>query len=365
MRIGIDARPALYSRSGIGTYVRELVPALARAFPADQIEGYGHRLRRRSTRLAVEAWPANARLHDRPWPASLSAMLARWGFGVDRLLGGVDLLHATDYVAFPSERTPLVATLHDVLFETLPECYTEKMREGLRFTTNAAVQRARRLIVPCERVKQDLVRHFPADPARVDVVPHGTPRLPPAPPQPPGAVAGRYVLALGTLEPRKNLVRLLEALERVRQVEADVRVVVVGARGWLDEPILAAIAARPWVAHVGAVEPEALGALLRGASVLAYPSLGEGFGLPVLEGFAAGVPLIVGADTACADLAGEAALAVDARDVESLAQGVLLLLHDERLRAALIERGHVVAAAHTWERTARLTHDVYERALEA
>jgi len=365
VRIGIDARPALYSRSGIGTYVRELVAALATTFPGDTIEGYGHRLRRRSTRLPPPRWPANARLHDRPWPATFSAVLARWGFGVDRLLGGVDVLHATDYVAFPSERTPWVATIHDVLFETLPECYTEKMRHGLRFTTAAAVKRARRLIVPCERVKRDLVRFFPAEPARVHVVPHGTPRMPPEPPAPSAAVTGRYVLALGTLEPRKNLVRLLEALERVREVEGDVRLVVVGARGWLDEPILAVLAARPWVEHLGAVGPQELAALLRGASVLAYPSLGEGFGLPVLESFAAGVPVLVGADTACSDLAGDAALAVDPRDVEALSAGLLRLLREPPLRAALVERGRAVAAAHTWERTARLTRAVYEQALKA
>jgi glycosyltransferase involved in cell wall biosynthesis len=362
VRIGIDARPALYSRSGIGVYVRELVPALARTFPQDTIEGYGHRLRRRSTRLAVEAWPGNARLHDRPWPATFSAVLARWGFGVDRLLGGADVLHATDYVAFPSERTPLVATIHDVLFETLPQCYTRKMRHGLRFTTNAAVARARRLIVPCERVKQDLVRFFPVDPARVHVVPHGTPRPPPGPP---ATGKGRYVLALGTLEPRKNLVRLLEAFDAVRQVEGDVRVVVVGARGWLDEPILAAIAARPWVEHLGAVGPAELAGLLRGASVLAYPSLGEGFGLPVLEGFAAGVPVLVGADTACSDLAGDAALAVDPRDGKALGAGLLRLLGEAPLRAALVARGRAVAAVHTWERAARLTRAVYELALHA
>jgi len=362
VRIGIDARPALYSRSGIGAYVRELLPALATTFPDDRIEGYGHRLRRRATRLHVEAWPPNARLHDRPWPATFSAVLARWGFGVDRLLGGVDVLHATDYVAFPSERRPLVTTVHDVLFETLPECFTPLMRDGLRFTTRAAVARSRRIIVPSERVKQDLVRLFEAAPERVHVVPHGTPRVVP---QIPTTVEGRYVLALGTLEPRKNLVRLLEAMDRVRKQEPDVRVAVVGGSGWLDEPIRAAMAARPWVVHAGAVDASVKAGLLSGASVLAYPSLGEGFGLPVLEGFAAGVPVLVGADTACSDLAGEAALAVDPRDVEALAQGLLRLLREESLRHTLVARGHAVAVAHTWERTARLTRAVYVEALHA
>lgn len=361
MRVGLDARPALYTASGIGTYVRELVPALARAFPDDRFEGYAHRFRRRAERLARPDWPANARLHDRPWPASAVRALARVGLGAERLLGGVDLLHETDYVNLPgSGSTPIVVTVHDVLFETLPECYTPVMRANLRAFTAHAVARARALIVPGERVRRDLAERFSADPSRVHVVPHGTPPLPSAEPDP---TLPPYVLALGTLEPRKNLVRLLEALDRVRARGHDVGLIVAGGRGWLDEPVLAALAQRPWARHLGAVGRARAAQLLQGAEVLAYPSLGEGFGLPVLEAFAALTPVLVGADTACADLAGDAALAADPRDVEALAHGLERLLTERDLRERLVARGREVAAAHTWERTARLTHGVYERAL--
>jgi glycosyltransferase involved in cell wall biosynthesis len=365
VRVGLDARPALYTASGIGTYVRELVPALARAFPGDRFEGYAHRLRRRRARLDRPAWPANARLHDRPIPATAVRVLAHVGLGAERLLGGVDLLHLTDYVDLPARRAPLVATLHDVLFATLPDSYTPIMRANLDAFTRRTLARARHVIVPSARVKTDLVERFDADAVRVHVVPHGTPAACGAAPCTQVAPRAPYVLALGTLEPRKNLPRLLAALDLVRARGLDVGAVVAGGRGWLDEPIVAAVAARPWVTPVGPVGRAEVARLLSGAAALAYPSLGEGFGLPVLEGFAAGVPVLVGAGTACADLAGDAALAADPRDVEALAHALERLLSDTALRRDLVRRGREVAAAHTWELAARATYAVYERALSA
>jgi glycosyltransferase involved in cell wall biosynthesis len=360
VRIGIDARPALYGRSGIGVYVRELVGALARANERDHIAAYAYRWRGRAQRSAPPAWPANARLHDGPLPATAVRWLTPLGLGMERWLGGVDVMHATDYVVLPRLRRPLVATIHDVLFEALPDCYTPLMNECLRRATRDLVARAREVIVPAERVRAEVVRHYGADPAHVHVVPHGTPQLPPARPV---VDLGRYVLAVGTLEPRKNLVRLLEALDRVRAGGVNVGAVVVGAGGWLHEPILAAIGSRPWVRHEPEADRTRIAALLRGAALLAYPSLGEGFGLPVLEGFAAEVPVLVGADTTAADVGGAGVLAVDPRDVDALASGVARLLGDDALRTGLVARGREVAAEHTWERTARLTRGVYERAL--
>lgn len=366
MRIGIDARPALYGCTGIGVYVRELVAALAVSGQADRIEAYGHRFRRRHERLDRPGWPAAVRLHDLPLPVTLVRWGARVGLHAPRLLGGVDVLHLTDYVHLPAGRVPVVATVHDTLFATLPDCYTPSMCTALDQVTRQLLARATRVLVPCERVRGDLVRLYGAHPARVDVVAHGTPRLPQPSPEGVAAVRGlgRFVLALGTLEPRKNLPRLMAAMDRVRRHDAQLGLVVVGQRGWLDEPILEAMATRAWVRHEPGASRERIACLLRGAEVLAYPSLGEGFGLPVLEGAHAGVPVLVGTGTAAHDVGGEAVLAVDALSVDAIAEGLVRLLQDGPLRERLVRAGQDLAARHTWEACARGTRACYAAAVD-
>lgn len=293
-------------------------------------------------------------------------MLARFGFGVDRLAGGADLVHATDFVSLPVRLRglPLVATVHDVLFEDLPGCYTADMRRGLRTVTERLVRRATRLIVPSVRSRDALLAHHAVDPATIDVIEHGVPGLPDAAPA--REYGPDYVLFVGTLEPRKNLARLLAAHARLdARVDARVRLVVAGARGWMDDALVEDLASRPRVHWEPAAGAARLAALYRGARLLAYPSLGEGFGLPVLEAMSEGLPVVVGADTACADLAGDAGLAVDPLDVDALAGALQRLLDDVPLGRALGERGRLRAANYTWARAARATRVTYDRALHS
>jgi glycosyltransferase involved in cell wall biosynthesis len=340
--------------------VRELVAALGAAFPDDRLELYAHRFRGNGAAATPPALPPNARLHARRIPWRVQEVLGRLGFGADRMLGGADVLHATDYVTLPASRVPLVATIHDLLFEDLPECYTPAMRRGLRWTTRRLLRSARRVLVPSERTREALLRTHGGDPGRVDVVPHGARPLPGAAP---AREHGAYVLFVGTLEPRKNVPRLLEAHDLAVARVGAFRLVVAGARGWDDEGTMAAMARRPLVAYEGPVGPERLSALYGGALAVAYPSLGEGFGLPVLEAMAAGKPVLVGADTACSDLAGDAGVAADPTDVEALADALAFLVADEALRARLGARGRERAQAYTWERAARATRACYERAI--
>ncbi len=362
MRVGLDFRPALHGRGGIAVYVRHLVAALAGSGSPDRIELYAHRLRGRAGGRAPGPVPAGTRLHARRWPSMGTEALGRLGLGADRLLGGVDVLHWTDYVALRSSRAPVVVTLHDLLFESLPGCYTADMRRGLERFLRRALREAARFVVPSARVARALSLHHGVDARRVDVVPHGAPALADAP----AARAPRpYVLLLGTLEPRKNHLRVLDALERLRGRGADVEAVLLGAPGWLDGPLRAALARRPWARWEPDADEVRKAALLRGAAALADASLDEGFGLPVLEGFGAGVPVLVGRGTAPADLAGDAAAAADPTDVEALTAALERLLGDDAWRADLVERGRRVAAEHTWERAARLTRAAYARAVGA
>ena len=326
--------------------------------PEDELTLWGHRFRTANRRDGKA--PAGARLAEGRLPSRAQEVLGRVGFGPDTLAGGVDLAHLTDYVNLPLDprRLRVVATIHDVLFRELPRCYTRDMRRGLEAVTTRLVRRAARLIVPSSRARTALLEHYDVTPDRIDVIPHGVTGLPDA--KPAREYGTDYLLFVGTLEPRKNLARLLEAHARLA---TRVPLVVVGARGWLDDDLVDALGTRAQVHWEGAVDDARLAALYRGARLLAYPSLGEGFGLPVLEAMAIGLPVVVGRATAPADVAADAGLAVDPHDVDAIAGALTRLLDDPVLARTLGERGRRRAADFTWERAARSTRVTYERAL--
>jgi glycosyltransferase involved in cell wall biosynthesis len=354
-----DYRPARFGRGGIAVYAEELARALRTAYPADRLLLYSERFRRGGGERPLERLPG-ALEHGRRVPTLVQGAAQRLGLGLERRLGPVDLVHWTDYVAPPPLRAPLVATIHDVLFESLPDCYTARMRQGLRATTLRLVRRAAHVIVPSRGARADLVAWYGVQPDRVEVVEHGVRRLPAGEPV---RGYGRYVLFAGTLEPRKNLERLLEAFERVRRQDPSLRLVVAGPRGWRDEVLVERLRRASGVTWEGRVGRDRLAALYRGALVLAYPSLGEGYGLPVLEALSVGCPVVVGAGTTPAEVMGDAGLAADPRDVSALAQALERVTQDPALREVLALRGPARAATRTWEAAARATHRVYERVL--
>ena len=175
----------------------------------------------------------------------------------------------------------------------------------------------------------------------------------------------RYVLAVGTLEPRKNLTTLLRAFARLREgsaVDPAVGLVIAGARGWLDDPIFEAVQSlglERAVNFPGFVDDDDLPALYQGAELFVFPSLHEGFGLPLLEAMACGVPVVASNASALPEVAGGAALLVDPHDAEALAQAIARVLGDEALRARLRDAGVARAAQFSWQTAARRTLDAY------
>ncbi len=300
------------------------------------------------------------RLLNGRFPSRALPWLAKAGFGVDRLLGGLDVLHLTDYTTLPAGRAAVVATIHDVLFDELPDCYTQQMRDGLKRTTKRLVEHAARVIVPSDRTQRALALRYAVPLERIDVVPHGHRSLPVG-----GAreIQAPYLLFVGTLEPRKNVHGLIRAFDRLAPDHPELMLVIAGGRGWMDDDVVAAIERRERVVHLGPVGPERLGGLFTHAHAVAYPSLGEGFGLPVLEAMAHARPLLVGEHTTCADMAGDAALAVAARDETRLAEGLRRVVEDDALRKRQAAAGPERAAAYTWERAAAGTWAAYEAAL--
>lgn len=381
-RIVIDARPAVDPhRTGVGHYT----DALLRALPAcDEdcryvawyldVRGIGSRPRRYAG-VAPNLRERATRLPSRPF----AAIGSRIGLPhVEWLAGSFDLFLATNYLPPPTGSDAVVLVVHDLAFEVMPDTAPHHgARWRRRF--DRWLDRAAAIVVPSEATKRDLVRVHDVPESRVDVVLHGTDAeaFRPAPPvevedvRRRYGIDGPYVVFLGGLEPRKNLEGLVTAFGLLEDRRAAL-VVAGGAVRWAPgyaERVDAAIAALPAdvrdrVIRTGYVPDADRRALLSGAEILAYPSRYEGFGFPVLEGFAANVPVLTSSTSSLPEVAGDAAVLVDPEDPAAIARGLDELLGDEDLRNVCRAAGTVRVATFTWERAARETAAVLRRALE-
>ncbi|MCI0586826.1 MAG: glycosyltransferase family 4 protein [Planctomycetes bacterium] len=364
MRVGIDYRPALLQRTGIGRYVRELVRALGPLEGAPDLALFGDSfapIRVPESRALV----AGARLYRRRIPGRVLPLLSRLGIGADDLVGGADLFHYTDFIYPPLRRSPFVATIFDASFAVDPAFHGPKQSEVLRRRTEAIVHGARAVLAPSAFAAGEVVLRLGAHPSRVFVTPPGADHARVAAERP--AAGPPYLLTVGTLEPRKNHLLALDAFERLRAKGFPHRWIVVGRKGWLYEPFLDRLARSPVRDAVdlrGEVDEAELEACYAGAALLLYPSLYEGFGLPPIEAMARGIPVVASAVAALPEVCGDAALLVDPRDPGAIAEAAARVLEDRTLRGTLVERGRARAAAFTWEACARATLPAYVRALQ-
>ncbi|PDW03956.1 glycosyltransferase family 4 protein [Candidatus Viridilinea mediisalina] len=269
----------------------------------------------------------------------------------------------------PLIHPPSVVTIHDLGYHMFPEAHTARRRLELELTTRWSLRAARHVIAISQTTKADLVHHYRADPARISVVYHGvqdhfTPtehgqHLAPQLRQRYHLAQRPYLLYVGTIQPRKNLVRLLEAFaQALPHLEEPPLLVLAGREGWLSSAIVARTRALGLEHHVrfpGYIPDADLPALLRGALAFVFPSLYEGFGMPVLEAMACGTPVLTANGSALREVADTAALLVDPTNTDAIAAGLLRLISDAHLREALRERGLARAAMFTWERCAQLT----------
>jgi glycosyltransferase involved in cell wall biosynthesis len=378
VRVLVDARPAVEPRpTGIGIYTRAMLRYLPRADPEGRYVawyldawGVGAGSRR------FVGWAPNLEERASRIPGRLfGPMSVRTGLPkVEWLAGRADVVMATNFLPPATSSRGTVMVVHDLAFAAMPgSAPHHHARWRRRF--DEELSRAAAVILPSEAARADLLRWGPIDPDRATVIHHGIDRD--AFSSAPGEdvdrirhrhrIRGPYVLFLGGLEPRKNLETLVRAFGLIE--DADVRMVIAGGRvRWAPdyaERVARSIdrlpsSARGRVIRTGFVDEADRRALLAGADALAFPSRYEGFGFPILEGFASGTPVLTSNVSSMPEVAGDAAVLVDPDDPVAIAEGLVGLLHDDRLRSTLRAAGHARLASFTWDRSASRTADVLQ-----
>lgn len=376
MRIGLDGKLLTLRAGGIGRYAIELTRALLAEASARRPELEFTILTAPQTSPAVlEALGGRCAAHYVPARSSVLRSLVFLPATLRRLR--IDIFHGMDHVGIPlaGREGKCVVTVHDLIPLLLPRTFTRRHRTIVRLALARVRRRADLVLVPSRAVQRDVVERLGVEEERVVVVPHGCearfrPARGAADAAALSAAAGRlglpprYVLAVGTLEPRKNLTTLLHAYARLRAAAAapPPELVLAGARGWLDGPVRQTVRALGLEAVVrlpGFIDDDDLPAVYRGAELVVFPSLREGFGLPLLEAMASGVPVVASSAPALPEVAGGAALLVDPLDVEAMAAAAARALRDQPLREKLRAAGIARAAQFSWTAAARQTLDAY------
>lgn len=297
---------------------------------------------------------------------------ARLPYPVENITGALDLFHATDFVLPPTRsHTRTILTVHDLTFIRAPETASPNLKAYLDAVVPRSVSRADHVLADSQATKDDLIELYSTPPDKITVLYSGVDAVfrPILELNQRASVRAKYklstrpyIFAVGTVQPRKNYVRLIQALAVVRAAGHDIDLVIAGGRGWLDNPIYDALRDQRLESHVhmiGFADDADLPALYNDALCIATPSIYEGFGLPVLEAFACGTPVVTANVSSLPEVAGDAALLIDPTDVDALADALTRLITDESLRAELITKGFARAKQFTWDEAAHQLRRVY------
>jgi glycosyltransferase involved in cell wall biosynthesis len=365
-----DATAAARQQAGIGRYARELLRALAAHEDNIQYRVFyngsgvdGSALPDLTDRFRVRALPVSDRVTNAVWHR------LRLPLPIQTLVGGISLVHSPDFTAPPALSRPSIITIHDLAFEREPECAVPSLRSYLQRVVPRAARRATRVVAVSENTKRDVMDLYGIPEEKISVIYEGVAT---SLRQRPGSyvaktlvarlgIAEPFILAVGTIEPRKNYPRLLDAYAVLRQRGLGRRLVIAGSPGWMYQPVFDRIRDLGLTESITLLRPsdDDLACLYAAADAFVYPSLYEGFGIPALEALSAGVPSAVTARSALPEVVGDAALLFDPTDVDAMADSIEGLLEDRTLAARLREAGPKQAAKFSWSRAAEQTVDLY------
>ena len=380
MHIGIDAHAIGAQQGGNETYIRGLIRALAEIDDRNRYTIYlAEAGAAAEWREAFASRHKNFEIRLLPKPTPLIRVPVFLAYELWRR--PVDVLHV-QYTAPPFCRVPVVATIHDLAFEHMPETFTRRGSFQLKLTVRRTAQRAVRIATVSEYSRQDLLRTYQLSPEKVAVTYNGVDSYFTAEASPNEVadirqrfgISRNYLLAVGSLQPRKNLIRLIRAYAKLRSENENFtpQLVIVGRKLWLADEIFAEVRQRHAdylgaddVILTGYASDQDLPKLYRQATAFVYPSLFEGFGLPPVEAMACGTPVVTSNVSSLPEVTGDAALLVDPLDQSSIESALLKIVGDEALRARLREQGIQQAKRFTWREAAEKTLQLYREAFEA
>lgn len=377
MRILVDYTSGIAQGAGIGRYTRNLMDALLRIDRDDSFTLFSA-----DKPSPSRGFPSAPNVRTVVGPLSNKRMTTLWHrfrapLPIEALAGAADVFHSPDFSLPPVARARTVVTIHDLAFLTNPECAVPSLRDYLLRVTPHAVRRADRIIAVSQRTADDLVALMGAPKEKITTIYLGVDpglrrvddpaRLADVASQ--YGLRGPFILAVGTIEPRKNYERLIQAFAQIIGTPgAPAQLVIVGRKGWLYESVFETLersrlgdAAR----ILENVSDGDLAALYSMASSLVTPSLYEGFGIPPVEAMAYGLPVVVSDGGSLPEVVGDAGLVVPATDVDALAGALLRVTSDEALRAEMSRRSLARARQFDWGATARATLAVYRQAVGA
>ena len=374
MRIGLDGYPLSEPLTGIGHYTLELACALARNFPRDEFELVSPKpfnpavsggIQRESIPNLRLIQAKSSSLRGHWWSVGLPMYVRRARF---------DLFHGTNFEVPLWKRRRTVLTIHDLSTLLYPETHRASAVRRARLRLPIAAKITDAIITPTETVRQEVCERLKVKPGKVTAI-HEAPRRTFSPMTKEETVAIRkrlrvedeFLLFVGTLEPRKNLLTMMRAFEEViNRTSVRPQLVIAGGEGWLIDETLSFInsaSLKDRILLTGYLNDEDLRALYSSCRAFVYPSLYEGFGLPPLEAMACGAPVIASRIAALQETLGDAAILIEPLDVQTLSRTIIEVLRDERRRAAMGEAGIKHAAKFSWDKAAMLTHELYAKVL--
>lgn len=378
--IGIDISPLLSPKTGVGYYVDYLVPYLVRLgaefhWSLFMVPG------RKLPQVNLGLLPDNCRIVRRHWPLpsrySNLLLLIPWQrlITVERFLGSVDLFHSTNFLCLSQRKGKRVVTVFDLTFLLFPQYHPRLRVMIFKNFFSKSLELADRIIAISENTKRDLMHLMQVPEEKIVVTPLAASEIfKPVVVQEASRILSRYgitfrdyLLYVGTIEPRKNLFRLLKAFEIFCSSHSTAPLLVlVGRTGWLSGDFYRALESSPWKKNIrllGYVPEMDLPALYSGALAFVYPSLYEGFGLPPLEAMMCGTPVITSNNSSLPEVTGDAALLVNPLEVEEIAEALMRIGRDYSLREEMRKKGLERAKLFTWGETAKKTLGVYESVL--
>jgi glycosyltransferase involved in cell wall biosynthesis len=361
MKIAIDISQIIYG-TGVSVYTRNLVENLIKLYPNVDFLLFGGSLRRKAE---LDQFIKRQHSAGKTFYLPPKFLDLLWNsfhvFSVEKLIGTVDLIHTSDWTEPPS-KIPKVTTIHDLIPLKYPETTTLGIKYAHKKKLAWVKEESSAITVPSQSTKKDLIELLKIEPEKITVTYEGVEKL--FQPQSPDVVKrnkikyqldGDYLFSLGTLEPRKNLKRLISAFSLVRKKYPNLQLIIGGGSGWGEH-----LKPQPGIILSGFIPHADLPGLYSGSLAFVFPSLYEGFGLPALEAMACGCPVVSSNVSSLPEVVGKAGILVNPENVEEITLGIFEAIEK---RSELSEKGLERAKIFSWEETARLTFSVYQKIL--